>query len=781
MNNEFRKPIFPLVPGEKVPAKNAMGFSDPVNYEKLRSLCKPGENYGLLMGKNTGLFCLDFDLYKSSKEEKEKFTLENFKEQFGDDVYVTETPRGGYHVVFEYEPRFDDWKQTTGINGFIDTRTTGGYIVGAGSTTKHGEYKRLNGDILKPTRMPTKLADDIEYNSKIINRKVFTGGFADDANVEKALEDFGFSGINWKKDYSFNSDQNGQKCPCCGNVHDNNCWKVSKADDTGSLFVKNFSDKCESKLLVRGTKDQLPSCAFILENENGENKILAENKMPTAPVTEVFTGTSHTISGETNVTVPTIKSYEEMKREFEKSVCRVEEGLIYPVVEKDKTHLDTKEKLKERKSHLKFWNGKHMESFVNAWLDDENKRAYTRMDIYPKDCPKDVFNRWEDFTIVKENIPSGEGDVTPFTDLLWDLVGGEQESYVYALKWIAYLIQYPEKKPQTALCFHGSFGIGKNLLFELIGERVMGSTHYFETSNPLDTIFGTHSTQPEGKKLIFVDEMESSIQRKVSERLKSNITNPAMTINPKGVQEYTVKHLAGYVFAGNGFIVKIEEGDRRFVLYDAIGKYIHSSKEGQDFVKNWLVWREDPKNLKAVYDLLMKTPTDIEYLKHKRPITSYYREIRHKSLPYIIKWLEYMIWDFPLKYCKDAGKGGDKDTDPNIESKVSTEDLMRAFKYTFTSRNLVTDAVTFGGDLTRLHKDKKLPFTKGRLTGGIRGWTFKRKEVFDWLKKNEYTLHELYEEPYLDEKGEVVDNPEEKEKLYYYGLPAPVTGENIFY
>ncbi len=50
---------------------------------------------------------------------------------------------------------------------------------------------------------------------------MFTGGFADDENVEKALEDFGFSGINWKKDYSFNSDQIGQKCPCCGRVHDN--------------------------------------------------------------------------------------------------------------------------------------------------------------------------------------------------------------------------------------------------------------------------------------------------------------------------------------------------------------------------------------------------------------------------------------------------------------------------------------------------------------------------------------------------------------------------------
>ena len=82
INNELQKPIFPLASGQKTPAKTAVGFSDPANYEKLRSLCKLGENYGLLMGKNTGLFFLDFDLYKSP-QEKEKYTLENFKEQFG--------------------------------------------------------------------------------------------------------------------------------------------------------------------------------------------------------------------------------------------------------------------------------------------------------------------------------------------------------------------------------------------------------------------------------------------------------------------------------------------------------------------------------------------------------------------------------------------------------------------------------------------------------------------------------------------------------------------------
>ena len=49
-----------------------------------------------------------------------KYTLENFKEQFGENVYVTETPRGGFHVVFEYEPRMETWSQVTGIDGYTD-------------------------------------------------------------------------------------------------------------------------------------------------------------------------------------------------------------------------------------------------------------------------------------------------------------------------------------------------------------------------------------------------------------------------------------------------------------------------------------------------------------------------------------------------------------------------------------------------------------------------------------------------------------------------------------
>ena len=736
-NNELQKPIFPLTSGQKTPAKNAVGFSDPANYEKLRSLCKPGENYGLLMGKNTGLFCLDFDLYKSP-QEKEKYTLENFKEHFGENVYVTETPRGGFHVVFEYEPCMDTWSQVTGIDGYLDTRTTGGYIVGAGSKTVDGEYKRLNGDILKPTKMPEEWKGLIEERSKICRKRDFSGDeFAGDKDIEKALEDKGFHNIEWATEYSFKADENGKKCPCCGNVHTNNCWKVSQAEDTGSIFVKSFSDRCNSTLLIRGTKDQLPPFAFVLD----------EN--------EPFTGTSNTLSGETRVHAPKIKSYAETKQDFEKYACRVDDVLVYPYTDKaGNVQLYNRTQLREKESHLMYVRKAEDENgdeksvrcpFVKRWLDDEEKRTYRTMGVYPKECPVDVYNKWEDFEINKKSIPNGEGDAQPFKDLLWDLSGSEQNSYEYILKWLAYLVQYPEEKPQTAIGIKGKYGIGKNLLFGLVGEDIMGSKHYFETSNPLDDIFGTHATQHEGKKLIFVDEMEVSIQRKVSERMKAFITNKSLTINPKGISPYNVDHLAGYIFAGNGFLVSVPEGDRRFVLFEATGKYIHSSGEGRKFVREWFEWKKDAKNLKAVYDLLMNTETNIEYLKHERPETAYYKKVRRQSLPHIIKWLDYMIWDdFPDKFC--TKKNGKRVTDPDFESKVSTEDLMFHFLRTFNDERIRTNARNFGKDLKKFEDERKLPFTRFKLTGGKRGWIFTRRKVFDWLIENDYTEHVLNEE-----------------------------------
>ena len=47
-----------------------------------------------------------------------------------------------------------------------------------------------------------------------------------------------------------------------------------------------------------------------------------------------FTGTSNTLSGETRVHAPKIKSYAETKQDFEKYACRVDDVLVYPYTDK---------------------------------------------------------------------------------------------------------------------------------------------------------------------------------------------------------------------------------------------------------------------------------------------------------------------------------------------------------------------------------------------------------------------------------------------------------------
>ena len=159
-----------------------------------------------------------------------------------------------------------------------------------------------------------------------------------------------------------------------------------------------------------------------------------------------------------------LQTYEELKTEFEKHVCRIDDVLLYPVLDtKNERTLYTLLQLKERFSHLKYLEGKTEHKFVQEWADDPNKKAFRKMDVIPKDCPPDVYNLWEGYDIEKKKIASEEtGDIQPFLDLLWDMSGGEETVQEYLLKWIAFLFQNPEKKPKTALVFQSKEGSGKN-------------------------------------------------------------------------------------------------------------------------------------------------------------------------------------------------------------------------------------------------------------------------------------------------------------------------------
>ncbi|CAL6394002.1 unnamed protein product [Bathycoccus prasinos] len=345
------------------------------------------------MGKPNNAICLDYDIYDPNCKEKQKYTLEYFKKVCGDDVYISRTPSGGYHAVFRYEARFDTWKNATKINGFIDIRTTGGYICGNGCETEKGSYCRLNGNILKLTNMPDILYDMVEENAnfavrertetKPMHQNVEKHRIPGDINTE--LQHLGFSGIYWTTSYGFKCDQNsGEVSFCVEKFHTSRTTFASPntyqpAIGTSPTLAANVARPS----LSRARNNKLPRSI--------------QKKEPNA-----------------------LQTYEELKIKFENHACRVDDALLYPVLDtKNERTLYTLLQLKER--------GKTEHKFVQEWADDPNKKAFRKMDVVPKDCPPDVYNLWDGYDIEKKKFVSEEtGDIQPFLDLLWDMSGGEE-------------------------------------------------------------------------------------------------------------------------------------------------------------------------------------------------------------------------------------------------------------------------------------------------------------------------------------------------------------------
>ena len=92
------------------------------------------------------------------------------------------------------------------------------------------------------------------------------------------------------------------------------------------------------------------------------------------------------------------------------------------------------------------------------------------------------------------------------------------------------------------------------------------------------------------------------------------------------------------------------------------------------------------------------------------------------------------------------GTGASQESSRHLYRDTRKSVLMFHFLRTFNDERIRTNARNFGKDLKKFEDERKLPFTRFKLTGGKRGWVFTRRKVFDWLVENDYTEHVLNEE-----------------------------------
>lgn len=690
--------VIPLGLGDKGKAPSCGGgWQNPENFQTNNTLVrttKP-DMYGVLCGKHNNIIVIDYDIHKL---EETSINLESLKGVHGSTAYIVETQSGGFHVYHTYEDKYECWGGICGVQGYIDIRNTGNYVVGAKSTG----YRQVSGNIERLTPMPDNIFQALDASIKTMREtktrkkthKLYQAE-EQDALVE-LLEDFGFTNVEfkWKNTpYNFDCDQVGfgQACPCCNQEHENNNFFYWIVDDM-EIYVKNHSEGCEEKVM---------------------------------------------------------RSYKAVKYLFERKVCRIDKTLTF-IVEKEKPFIpaldeDTRDgriqpqlrldyyndhKIKLLFAYMKYEEDGKVHKFMPRWLEDRNQRKYDIMDFYPENCPENVFNTWRGYAVENIDPALGQrGSADKFVELVEVISGGYSK---YVLDYYSLLFQQPGTKPRTCLVFRGKAGCGKGVHLGSM-EILMGVDLFFETNKAQVDVFGNHALAFDCNKLVAMNEASMKYNLEHKQTLLSLISDiRGVRINPKNIQDYVVRNLAGTIMCSNDkVVVYVDEDDRRFAIFETSTKYRNDQVWFAEYEKYML----KPENQRAIYDFLMSRDiSGVDWVKD-RPKTRAFLEMRNSNLSLAMKWFVGFIDNYPWTY-HDITHG--RVERANVH-RWKADDLSRTYPHTPSDKD---PARHFGVVMKDMVEKYDVPQTclRKEKKDGVIVWTIDHQACKSWLEEREFLL-----------------------------------------
>ena len=156
--------------------------------------------------------------------------------------------------------------------------------------------------------------------------------------------------------------------------------------------------------------------------------------------------------------------------------------------------------------------------------------------------------------------------------MLHVICDGDESGYTYLFNYLSHMLQFPEDRPTVAIVLRGNQGTGKSAFGYMIG-RLLGASKttqgYFTSVATIDRLTGKFNSQLANKLAIFVEELELTKSRSMENALKSLITDPTITIEPKGREPYVEQNYARIFGATNhNHIWNVSEGERRLTVFN---------------------------------------------------------------------------------------------------------------------------------------------------------------------------------------------------------------------
>ncbi len=281
-------------------------------------------------------------------------------------------------------------------------------------------------------------------------------------------------------------------------------------------------------------------------------------------------------------------------------------------------------------------------NFLDAWLiNNPNQRCYDDIGVFPTglECPTNIFNMWRPF--VMESVTEYDERVVE-RDIILNhirvLCGNDDIVYDYFIKWIAQMIQFPAVKTICPVLISKQ-GAGKGTLMKLF-TKMLGSSKVFETTTPSRDIWGDFNGRMSNTFLINLNELSKKETIESEGRIKGLITDPSLTINNKGTNQYDIQSFHRFIITTNKEEpINTSKDDRRTLI-------IKSSDEkcgDKEYFKNLHDFIEDDNVVKTMYEYFKNVDGVEKFLSIPIPETEYHEQLKELSANPIEGWLLHFV------------------------------------------------------------------------------------------------------------------------------------------
>lgn len=402
------------------------------------------------------------------------------------------------------------------------------------------------------------------------------------------------------------------------------------------------------------TNEQARQMAFIGEESSGDEEEEEQQAMmeeeedpddsgPHIPLVEPPHDTNN----------PALNTYEMVKERLERNCCYVNNKNMYLKLNKGPGDFSILSHLQVINAYctLTYWgpdpsdeNKIKKQFFIRKWILDDTRKMVEKIDIDPRGTDPDVYNLWRGFTAAE--LPPVPDEhvlelIQPITRHFDDVVtSGVTAHTQFIHDYLANIIQRPWQKTQVALSLYGSQGCGKGIIFEFFRLKILGTHCSYQTSKPDNDLFGRFANGAVNRVCIQVDEVKSLHDH--ADQLKDFITNPTVNYEQKGKDTIVVNNFANLILTSNNAnALTVSTDDRRFALFQCTS--VH--KGDTQYFANLGAHLERPEVARAYYQYLMgvdlsEYPTSFQ---HKRPVTEYYKEVQHNSIPVFARFMSALV------------------------------------------------------------------------------------------------------------------------------------------